>query len=130
MVRAGLRSLLERYPQVQVIGEASDGLEGVKKHRELKPDVILLDIGLPRLNGIEASTRIAKTASRTKILFVSGDNDADVARAALSNGAYGYALKLDAGRELLPAINALLRGEKYFSTHIKKEMRLEARASS
>ena len=128
--RLSVCSMLGLMADVQVIGEASHGLEAVKKHRELKPDVILLDIGLPRLNGIEASTRIAKTASRTKILFVSGDNDADVARAALSNGAYGYALKLDAGRELLPAINALLRGEKYFSTQIKKEMMLEARASS
>jgi DNA-binding NarL/FixJ family response regulator len=111
--------MLEGLADVQVIAEASDGLEAVKIARELKPDVILLDLGLPSLNGMEASTRISKTASGTKILFLTGNNDTEVVRAALSNGAYGYVLKADAGSELLPAIKALLRGEKFVSSGIK-----------
>ncbi|PYX44162.1 MAG: hypothetical protein DMG79_21075 [Acidobacteria bacterium] len=117
--RRSVCSMLEGLADVQVIAEASDGLEAVKIARELKPDVILLDIGLPSLNGMEASTRISKTASGTKILFLTGNHDTEVVRAALSNGAYGYVLKADAGIEPLPAIKALLRDEKFVSSGIK-----------
>ena len=118
--RRSTRSMLQKGPELQVVGEGVDGLEAVQKAEELKPDVILLDIGLPNLNGIEASTRLSQIAPQSKVLFLSQENDADVVRAALSNGARGYVLKGDAGSELLPAIRAILRGEKYVSRGIKR----------
>jgi DNA-binding NarL/FixJ family response regulator len=104
--------------QLQVVGEASDGLEAVRMAGELKPELILLDIGLPRLNGVEAALRISELVPGAKILFVSQDSDAEVVQAALSNGAQGYVLKADAGIELLPAIKATLLGESFVSSGI------------
>jgi len=103
---------------LQVVGEASDGLEAVQKAEELKPDLILLDVGLPTLNGIEASHQISKVVPDSKILFVTQNNDADVARAALGNRARGYVLKVDAKRELLSAVEAVLRGERFVSAGV------------
>jgi len=82
--------------------------------------LILLDIGLPKLNGIEAAHRISRLVPAAKILFVSQENDADVVSAALSNGAKGYVLKLDANRELLPAVESILRGKDFISTGVPK----------
>ena len=76
-------STLERRPNLQIIGEASDGLEAVQKAGELKPDLIVLDIGLPKLNGIEAARRIRQLAPNSKIVFLTQNNDLDVVRAAL-----------------------------------------------
>src|SRR3954447_23749234 len=87
--RALVRAKLEERPEFQVIAEASDGLEAVQKAEELKPDLILLDIGLPTVNGIEAAHRICTVFSDATILFVSQITDADVVAAALSNGAKG-----------------------------------------
>ncbi len=101
--------------EFQLVGEASDGLEGVQNAQELQPDLILLDIGLPNLNGIEAAKRIHQIAPRTKILFLTQNNDADVARAALSNGTRGYVLKADAQRDLFPAIEAVLQDRRFVS---------------
>jgi two-component system NarL family response regulator len=109
-------STLQERPDWQVICEVADGLEAVQKARELKPDLILLDIGLPHLSGIEAAKQICQVVPGTKILFLSQNNDADVVRAALSNGAQGYVLKADAGKELLPAIEAVLQGERFVSS--------------
>ena len=113
-------SALEQMPDLQVIGQASDGLEAVQKAQELKPDLILLDIGLPTVNGIEAAHQISRLLPGATILFVSQNNDADVVAAALGNGAQGYVLKADAGSELLPAIKAILRGERFVSSGTNK----------
>jgi len=113
------RSILESQPEFRVIGEASDGLEAVQKAETLKPDLILLDIGLPHLNGIEAENRLCRLVPSAKVLFLSQDNDSDIVRAALSNGASGYVLKVDAGSELLPAISAVVRGERFVSSGLQ-----------
>lgn len=114
-------SVLETEPGLLVVGEASDGPEAVRKAEELKPDLILLDIGLPGLNGIEAERRICHVAPGAKILFLSQNNDAEIVQAVLSHGAQGYVLKVDAGAELLPAIKAILRGDKFVSSRIEGE---------
>lgn len=100
-------------PELQVIGEASDGFEAVQKAQELQPDLILLDIGLPELNGIEVAQRIREVSSESKILFASQESSVDVVKRALSVGARGYLVKGDAGSELLRAVNAVGRGESF-----------------
>jgi CheY-like chemotaxis protein len=98
-----------------VIGVASDGLEAVQKAEELQPDLILLDIGLPSLNGIKVARQIRKLSPKSKILFVSQESCADVVQGALDTGAQGYVLKIDAERNLLEGVNAVLRGEQFVS---------------
>jgi len=114
-------SALEKIPEFQIVGEVSDGLEAVQKAEELHPDLILLDIGLPSLNGIEAARRIRKLCSKSKILFVSAESTVDLVHEALCTGATGYVVKIDAGSELLAAVNAVLRGDQFvgrrFSGH-------------
>ena len=106
-------SRLRERPQLQLIDEAADGAEAVKKAEELQPELILLDIGLPKLHGIEAARRIRKCSPASKILFISQDSSVYTVQAALDTGAAGYIVKSDAGRELLPAIDAILRGERF-----------------
>jgi DNA-binding NarL/FixJ family response regulator len=103
-------STLGKRTELQVICEASDGLEAVQRAEKLHPDLIVLDIGLPSLNGMEAARRIRKCSTESKILFVSQESSADVVREALATGARGYVVKTDAGRELLEAVDAILRG--------------------
>jgi DNA-binding NarL/FixJ family response regulator len=92
---------------LQVIGVASDGLEAVLNTEVLQPDLILLDIGLPKLSGIEAARRIRNVAPGSKTLFLSLESDLDLARAALSAGGHGYVVKSDAEDELIAAIEAV-----------------------
>ena len=106
-------------PELQVICEASDGAEAVQKAEELKPDLILLDIGLPKLNGLEAARRIRKLAPESKILFLSQETSGDLVQEALSLGARGYVVKTNAGSELLPAVEAVLRGGRFVSSSVK-----------
>jgi DNA-binding NarL/FixJ family response regulator len=113
--REFVSSTLARIPGLQIIGEASDGLEAVQKAKELQPDLICLDIGLPTLNGIEAARRIRKLAPASKILFVTENRSTDIVEEALSTGASGYVVKSNAGSELLPAIEAVLRGKQFVS---------------
>jgi DNA-binding NarL/FixJ family response regulator len=114
--RLQVRLLLQSRTEFQLIAEASDGSEAVQKAEELKPDLILLDIGLPKLNGIEAARRIRQCSPTSKIIFLSQNSDVDVVRAALSSGALGYVRKIDAGRQLLLAVEAVLRGEQFVSS--------------
>ena len=106
-------STLRKRPELQIVGEVSDGLEAVQKAEELQPDLIVLDIGLPSLNGIEAARRIRKLSPKSKILFVSQESSADMVQEALASGALGYIVKADAGKELLTAVNAVLRGDRF-----------------
>ena len=114
-------AILEARPELQVIGEAADGFEAVQKAEELQPDLILLDFGLPTLNGIEAAHRISRLVPAAKILFVSQENDTDVVAAALSNGAKGYLRKQNANSELLSAIEAVLQGDRFVSEGLISE---------
>ena len=109
---------LRQRAEFQFIHEASDGLAAVERAEELKPDLILLDIGLPSVNGIEAGRQIRKVSPDSKILFVSLESSADVVQEALQLGAQGYLLKADAARELLPAVDAVLQGRQYLSRRL------------
>ena len=111
-------SALQKRPELQVIGRASDGLEAVQQAEELQPDLILLDIGLPTLNGIEAARRIRNVSPVSKILFVSENRSADIAEEALRTGTGGYVVKSDAASELLPAVKALLEGKQFVSASL------------
>ena len=100
---------------MQIIGEATDGLEAVQKAELLQPDLILLDISLPSLNGIEAARRINELSPKSKILFVSEDLSWEIAEAAFRTTALGYVVKSGAARELLPAVKAVLQGKRFVS---------------
>jgi DNA-binding NarL/FixJ family response regulator len=117
--RRKVRFIFQERPQWQIIAEASDGSEAVQKAAELKPDLILLDIGLPRLNGIEAARQIRQLSPSSKIVFLSLTKNLEVVRAALSTGALGYVHKTDARRELVPAVDAVLRGKQFVSSSLK-----------
>jgi DNA-binding NarL/FixJ family response regulator len=117
--RQSISIMLEAYPEFRVVGEAADGLEALQRAEELNPDLVLLDIGLPNLNGIEAESRLRQTVPSAKILFLTQENDAGLARNVLSDGAQGYVLKTDAGRELLSAIKTVVRGNKFVSSGIR-----------
>ena len=111
--RRCVSSLLLKHPGLCVIGEASDGLEAVKKAQELKPDLVLLDISLGKLNGIEVAGRIREADPMVKIVFMSAYQDSDALQTVMGNGADGYVLKWEVVRELLPAIEAALWGRKF-----------------
>jgi DNA-binding NarL/FixJ family response regulator len=102
----------------QILFEVSDGLEAVYKAEDLRPDLILLDIGLPTLNGIKAARRIRDRSPDSKILFLTEENSPEVAEAALEAGGAGYLVKSDAGRELLPAVKALSKGRRYLGARL------------
>jgi DNA-binding NarL/FixJ family response regulator len=108
-------SALRTRPDLQVISEVSDGSEAVQKAVELQPDLIVLDIGLPKLNGIEAARQIRKRAPNSKILFVSENRSWDIIEEALRTGAFGYVVKSDAAGQLLPAVEAVLQGKQFVS---------------
>jgi len=108
-------STLERKPEFQIVGETSDGLDAVRRAKELQPDLIVLDLGLPTLNGIEAARRIRNLSPKSKILFVSQELAADVVQEALNVGALGYVVKAFAGSELLLAVRAVLEDRQFIS---------------
>ena len=114
--RQFISSRLATRPDLQVICEVSDGLEAVQKAVELKPDLILLGIALPSLNGIEAARRIRTLAPESKIIFLSQESSPDVVQEAFSLGAQGYVVKAKAGSELLDAVDAVISGKKFIGS--------------
>lgn len=116
--RRYVQSALRENPPLQLIGEASDGVEALQRVRELRPELILLDINLPMLNGIEAARQIRALSPTTKLLFVSENRLADIAEEALQAGGSGYVVKHHAAKELLPAIAAVLQGKRFVSADL------------
>ncbi len=117
--RRQVRLLLRVRTEWQVIAEASDGREAIQRSEELKPDLVLLDIGLPKVNGIEAARRIRQLSPRSKIVFLSLYDWLDEVQAALSTDAMGYVLKTDSLRELVPAVDAVLQGKQFVSSSLR-----------
>lgn len=116
--RQELRSLLERTHIAQVVGEAVDGLDAVQKAQELQPELILLDVGLPKLSGLQALRLIKDCVPQAKVLFVSENRSWEIAQEALQVGALGYLVKSDVGRELLPAVSRVLENQQFFSSSL------------
>ena len=113
--RSFVCSALKQKPELEIVCELSDGLAAVQKADELKPDLILLDIGLPGLNGIEAGRQIRKLVPDAKIIFLTQESSQDVVQEALRLGALGYVVKTRAGSDLIPAVEAVLQGKQYVS---------------
>lgn len=109
-------SLMKEDPSLEIVGEALDGVRAVQMAGEMQPAVILLDIGLPRLNGIQAGGWMRKLAPDSKIIFVSQEFDPDIIDSAMRIGAYGFVLKSDITKALVHAIHAAIRGEKFMSS--------------
>lgn len=118
VVRKGLISLLEAQPGWEVCGEAGDGREAVEKAAELKPDITILDIGMPSLNGLEATRQILKVNPDAKILVLTLHDSDSVVREVLNAGARGFLLKSDAARDLVAAAEALRRDKTYFTSKV------------
>jgi DNA-binding NarL/FixJ family response regulator len=117
MWRRFYSTALREHSELQVIGEVSDGLPAVQNAEKLQPDLILLDIGLPTLNGIDAARRIREVSPASKILFVSENRFPDIVDEALSTGACGYILKSDAS-QLFLAVQAIIAGKRFLSTSL------------
>ena len=111
-------STLKKRPDLHVVSQVSDGLEAVQKGEELQPDLIVLDLGLPTLDGVEAARRIRKLSPESKILFVSQESSSDVVQEAFTLGALGYVVKAHAGSELLAAVEAVCRGRQFASREL------------
>lgn len=131
--RRFVAQIVRNRPDAQVICDVSDGLEAVRKAKQLQPDVIFLDIGLPELNGIEAARQIRELSPASKILFVSMFSGPEIVREALAAGASAYVIKTDAGAEILRALDAALRGQQFLSSGLAGsvfEDRLDRRSPS
>lgn len=115
LFRKIISSALSEQPGFQIVAEASNGVEAVRKAEEMQPDLVILDISLPELNGIEVAKRIRTLSPDSKILFFTGISHPEIARAALNTGANAYVLKTDGVIELMRAIRAVLNGRRYVS---------------
>ena len=107
--RARVREMLEEQPELQIVGEACDGFLAVHRAAQLHPDLVLLDIGMPVMNGFDAADQIKLLSPRSKIVFLTQEDDTDIRDAALAAGAHGFVLKANAVTELFPAISTALR---------------------
>ncbi|MBK9420174.1 MAG: response regulator transcription factor [Flavobacteriales bacterium] len=122
----GLEALLEQNPAVRVVGRASTGVEAVMRARELKPDIVLMDINMPELDGIEATKALLKCSSRTRVLVLSMHDHKDVVQEVLEAGAKGYLLKNVGKEELMEAILTVAAGKRYLAREIRDRMELPA----
>lgn len=118
MVRAGLRALLERADDIKIVGEASNGQEAIEMTMTLKPDLLVMDIMMPRLNGIQAAEQIRALKLPTSILLLSMYSDEGLIHQAMHSGVKGFVLKTSVSEELLQAIHAVARGETFLSKSV------------
>ena len=117
IVRQGLKTLLEGHSGWEVIGEASDGAEAVEKAKDLNPDVMVLDVTMPRMNGLEACRMIRQKAPELEVLFVTQHDSPQMMREALDAGARGYVVKSHAARDLLEAVEAVSQHRVFTALH-------------
>lgn len=122
MVRQGVRALLEAEAFVEVVGEAADGREAIAKAEELRPDIVITDIGMPGLNGLEATRRIASLVPPIKVLVLTMYDDERYVQRILRAGASGYVLKQAVSADLVTAIQSIWQGESYLSPAISKKL--------
>jgi DNA-binding NarL/FixJ family response regulator len=122
VVRQGLKALLEAEPDITVVGEASTGREAVNLTRKLLPEVVVMDIAMPNLNGLEATRQIAKEIPQTKLLVLSSYNDDEYVHQVTEAGAMGYLLKQTAATDLIKAVREARRGNAFFSPAISKRL--------
>jgi DNA-binding NarL/FixJ family response regulator len=122
VARQGIRSLLENHAGWEVCGEARDGREAVEFASQLKPDVLLLDIGMPNLNGLDAARQILTMLPEARILILTIHDSEQVVREVLAAGAQGFLLKSDAGRELVAAVEALQNRKTFFTSKVAQMM--------
>jgi len=120
IVRKGIISLLENELRIEIIGEAENGIDAVKMAEEIHPDVMVLDISLPLLNGLEVTKQVTKRFPKIKILILTMHNSEEFVFELLKAGAKGYVIKKAAPHELISAIHAIYHGESYFSPEISK----------
>jgi len=114
--REFVRLTLAERPELEIIGEASDGPEAVQKAVELKPDLILLDLGLPTMNGIEVARRFRELVPDSRIIFFSQESSVDLVEEARRMGVWGYVMKAKAGRQLLPTVDEVVSGKESFGS--------------
>ena len=126
VVRRGLRALLEAHPGWEVCGEAADGRTAVERALVLGPDIVVIDIGMPQLNGFDATRQILERARGIEVLALSMHDSEHLVREVVAAGARGYVLKSDAGRDLVAAVEALLRREIFFSPSVASSVRASA----
>jgi len=110
--------VLKQEPSFDVVGEVSDGLQAVEKVQQLQPDLVVLDVGLPHLSGIEAAKRIGELAPRSRILFLTQNRTPEVAEECFGAGASGYVVKVHAGKELLIAAQTVVQGKHFVSASL------------
>src|SRR5580698_10659005 len=122
IVRQGVRSLLENHPGWEVSGEAKDGREAVERCKALQPDLVLLDIGMPTLNGLDAARQILASCPLTRVLILTMHDSEQVVRDVLAVGARGFLLKSDAGRDLVSAVEALQHRRTFFTSSVAQMM--------
>src|ERR1051326_6761072 len=120
VVRQGVKSLLVKQPGWEVCAEAANGREAVQKARQHKPQVAVLDITMPELNGLEAARQILKACPKTEVLILTVHESEQLVREILSAGAHGYVLKSDAGHDLVAAIESLSQGRTFFTSKVSK----------
>jgi len=116
--RRFVESTLSQKPEWQIVGEVGDGPQAVQLARALQPDLMVLDIGLPTLDGIETARRVSECAPKTRILFLTANRSETMVQEALRTGAAGYVLKSNATKELLPALEAVLEGKRFVSVSL------------
>ena len=122
IVREGLRMLLEKEADIHVVGEAADGHQAVREAKRLKPDVVVLDLSMPLLNGLEAARQIAKEVPSARILILSAYTDDAYVEDAVKAGAAGYLVKQTAGHDLLRAVREVASGNAFFSPSVARRM--------
>jgi DNA-binding NarL/FixJ family response regulator len=116
VVRQGLRALIGSRPEWEIIDEAEDGIQAVERADRLQPDVVVLDVSMPKMNGLEACRRIRRNAPKSEVLFVTQHDSPQMMREAISAGAKGYIVKSDAARDLMAALEAVSQ-HKFFVVH-------------